>query len=139
MNLTECIKNNQDAIILFAGFILVFVFGFFSGYFYLDEQNKKENISIEEPSGECLSLFNKPDIIDTRLITVNQNEKTTANNIATRETKKEMLYVASKNGKVYHKPDCAFAKKIKEENRIWFSSEEEGKEKGYSRHEQCFK
>jgi micrococcal nuclease len=35
------------------------------------------------------------------------------------------LYVASKNSKVYHSPDCKWAKRIKPENRICIQSEQE--------------
>lgn len=41
------------------------------------------------------------------------------------DPKEGCLYVASKNSKVYHKPDCKWAKKIKPENLICFHSEEE--------------
>lgn len=40
-------------------------------------------------------------------------------------------FVASVNGKKYYFPDCAEVKRIKEENLIWFDSEEEAKESGY--------
>ncbi len=39
--------------------------------------------------------------------------------------KENCLYVASKNSKIYHKPDCKWAKRIKAENLICFHSEEE--------------
>ncbi|MBI5797990.1 thermonuclease family protein [Candidatus Woesearchaeota archaeon] len=35
------------------------------------------------------------------------------------------LYVASKNSKIYHRPDCPTARKIKSENLLCFHSEEE--------------
>lgn len=34
-------------------------------------------------------------------------------------------YVASKTGKTYHVPSCDWAKKIKDENKVWFNSEDE--------------
>ncbi len=40
-------------------------------------------------------------------------------------------YVASRNGSAYHYPWCPSAKKIKEENRIWFQTEEEARKAGY--------
>ncbi|TSC73118.1 MAG: hypothetical protein G01um101438_141 [Parcubacteria group bacterium Gr01-1014_38] len=40
-------------------------------------------------------------------------------------------FVASVNGKKYYFPDCAGVKRIKEENLIWFDSEEEAAESGY--------
>lgn len=43
-------------------------------------------------------------------------------------------YVASKSSNTYHEPKCDWAKKIKEERRIWFASKEEAWEKGYKAH-----
>ncbi len=40
-------------------------------------------------------------------------------------------YVASKTGAVYHLPWCSGAKRIKEENKIWFASKEEAEQAGY--------
>lgn len=40
-------------------------------------------------------------------------------------------YVASKNGTKYHLPWCSGAKRIKEENKIWFSTKEEAEKAGY--------
>jgi len=40
-------------------------------------------------------------------------------------------YVASKSGSVYHFPWCSGAQRIKEENKIWFSSKEEAQSAGY--------
>ena len=40
---------------------------------------------------------------------------------------KDCLYVGSKNSKVYHDPSCKYAKRIKPENQICYTSEEEVK------------
>ncbi len=40
-------------------------------------------------------------------------------------------YVASKNGTVYHLPWCSGAQRIKEENKVWFTTQEEAEEAGY--------
>ncbi|MCK4387048.1 MAG: hypothetical protein KAV41_03140 [Candidatus Pacebacteria bacterium] len=40
-------------------------------------------------------------------------------------------YVASKNSDKYHAPWCSGAKRIKEENKIWFNSKEEAEKAGY--------
>jgi len=39
--------------------------------------------------------------------------------------------VASKNGTVYHFPWCSGAQRINEENKIWFTSQEEAQAAGY--------
>lgn len=41
------------------------------------------------------------------------------------------LYLASKNGSNYYLPSCSGADRIKEENKIWFSSKEEAESLGY--------
>ncbi len=40
------------------------------------------------------------------------------------------LFVASKNGQVYHFPWCSGAQRIKEENKIFFNSREEAEKAG---------
>lgn len=51
-------------------------------------------------------------------------EKTTA-------TQTVGKYVASKNGTRYYLPTCSGANRIKEENKIWFTSIEEAQSEGY--------
>ena len=41
-------------------------------------------------------------------------------------------FVASVSGSKYHLPWCASASAIKEENKIWFASEDEARAAGYS-------
>lgn len=39
-------------------------------------------------------------------------------------------YVASRNSDVYHAPECSGAQRIKEENKIWFTTQEEARAAG---------
>lgn len=41
------------------------------------------------------------------------------------------MYVASKSGSVYHLPWCSGAKRIKEENKVWFANKDEAERAGY--------
>ena len=43
-------------------------------------------------------------------------------------------FVAKKNGKTFHKEECAFAKKIKKSDRVYFDSEEEAGKEGLKKH-----
>lgn len=43
-------------------------------------------------------------------------------------------YLASKTGSSYHAPRCDWAKKIKENNRVWYDTEEEVKKAGLQKH-----
>lgn len=49
----------------------------------------------------------------------------------------EKGYVASKSGTKYHLPWCGSAKRIKEENRIWFATKEEAEAAGYTPASTC--
>lgn len=46
-------------------------------------------------------------------------------------------YVASKNGTKYHYPWCSGAKRMKEENKIWFDTVEEALAAGYTPAANC--
>lgn len=49
----------------------------------------------------------------------------------------EKLFVASKNGSKYHYPWCSGAKRMKEENKIWFATKEEAEKAGYAPAANC--
>ncbi|GEM_PF-1140474 len=46
-------------------------------------------------------------------------------------------FIASISGKAYYPANCEAAKKIKEENRIWFNSAEEARAQGYQPAKNC--
>jgi cell division septation protein DedD len=46
-------------------------------------------------------------------------------------------YVASKTGTKYYLPWCGTAKRIKEENKVWFSSKAEAEAAGYEPAKNC--
>jgi len=50
---------------------------------------------------------------------------------------KKKFYVASKNSKIYYNVNCSGAKRIKEENKIWFSSREEAEKSGLTLATSC--
>lgn len=53
------------------------------------------------------------------------------------EIKKGGSFVASKNSDKYHYPWCPGALRVKEENKIWFSSREEAENRGYAPAANC--
>lgn len=133
---SNLLKNNQEKFLLLLGFILVFSAGFSSGYFYLQEQDNNEyNITIEEPSQDCKNLFNAEPIkeyIEVNSSSQVKGEQNKTDNVNLQN--KTGMFVASKNSKIYHLPDCNFAKRIKDKNKIWFKSAKEAEERGYSPH-----
>lgn len=46
-------------------------------------------------------------------------------------------YVASKSGTKYHLPSCSGAKRIKEENKVWFATKEQAAAAGYEPAANC--
>ena len=53
------------------------------------------------------------------------------------QTANAAVFVASKNGAYYYLPDCSGVQKIKEENKIWFSSRDEAESIGYKPAANC--
>lgn len=47
------------------------------------------------------------------------------------------LIVASRSGTAYHFPWCSGASQIKEENKLWFASEEAARKAGYAPSKNC--
>ena len=44
------------------------------------------------------------------------------------------VFVASKNSSVFHVPDCAFVKRIKQEDKVWFNNKAHATRKKYRAH-----
>ena len=133
------IEDNQENIFLLIGFFLVLFMGFFSGYFYVYEKTDKQKIVIVDADQDCKDLFNLGFVDDTSGSNLNSNntsqvkgEQNRSENIILQN--KTGIFVASKNSKIYHKPDCKYVKRIKEENKIWFQSAKEAKDRGYTPH-----
>lgn len=136
MDIIDFFKKNEERIISMFGFAMVFAFGFFSGYYYLLDQVDKRGVVVEEPSADCAGLFNAGganDAIDNA-----ETASKPVSTVASGENKVKS-YVASKNSKIFHVPSCSSALKIKEENKVWFSSVGEAESGGYQPHGTCIK
>ncbi len=139
------IKDNQEKIVLFAGFLLVLSAGFSAGYFYSKEQIDSKSLIIENPDRDCKNLFDlkvagdnlssspnsNSDLGAISSAQVKEEEKKSENAVLQNKTG---MFVASKNSKIYHRPDCKYVNSIKEENKIWFQSAEEAEKAGYTAH-----
>ncbi len=133
------IKNNQEKIFLLIGSFLVLSMGFFSGYFYFFSQTDEQKVIITDADQDCKDLFNLKSAnndsgFNSNVISVSQvkGEQNGSENIILQN--KTGIFVASKNSKIYHRPDCKYAKRIKEENKIWFQSAKEAEDRGYTLH-----
>jgi len=99
--------NNESDIILTISIVLISLMIFGTGLL-INSSKDKESIIIQNPSASVSSTIINSD-----------------NSI------KEGMFVGSSNSNKYHWPDCSFAKRIADENRVWFSSEQEAKDAGY--------
>jgi hypothetical protein len=114
-------------IVLIIGFVLIAAISFEGGY--LRGKSIKNNpIVIEKATAEAQNCDSGANIAKP-----GQIDQNTQNN------KKECLFMASKNSKKFHVSSCRFAKNIKPENIICFSSKEEAIQKGFQPDATCIK
>jgi len=90
-------------------------------------------ISVDDDSynNNDLQKIGEMNVID------NQNENNDGVSIIQAQSTGERNYLASKNGKMYYNVGCSGASRIKEENKIWFSTKEEAEKSGYTISSTC--
>lgn len=135
-NLKQFFKDNEADIILVVGVMLIALISFGAGWLLGNSSDFSKEIKIEEPSPEKL----KAEVVNPSAEKIssegdNSDNESTANNEAESDEEKEI--VASKNGSVYHYIWCSGAKRIKEENKIYFKSKEEAEAAGYRPAQNC--
>lgn len=142
LSLKEFFVKHENRIILFIGVILLSVISY--GVGRLSTPQPKEPVVIEANSQEIIpagSIMN--DDGQSQLVERAKKEEKSEANAETQQAKKEKksvqkgIYVASKNGTKYHLPSCSGAKRIKEENKIWFNSKQEAVQAGYEPAKNC--
>ncbi len=111
-NFWQSVKQNKTDLWWIITLILVGLSGFGIGGL-IDLSNSTSPIIINCPQADLKSA-------------VEQQEKTEP----LPKTKSEL--VGSVNSDKYHHPDCFWAKRIAPENQIWFDSEQEARQAGYS-------
>jgi hypothetical protein len=112
-------------------FIIILI-GFAS--FGLGRLSAQESVRPEikfHPDG-MITTNNTAIVNDGRKITDEVIEERMGENEKDNDTSQQMLYVGSKNSDKYHYPWCSGALRIKDDNKIWFSSLEEAKDAGYT-------
>lgn len=128
-----CLKHEYKAIFA-AGLVLVAVISFEAGI--LKGQKISQNpLVIESPAKNqvCGSM-------DQQMAPEAQNSpKEAAPALINPNITQNCAFVGSKNSNKYHLLTCQWAKRIKQENIICFSSEDEAKSKGYLPDKGCIK
>ncbi len=124
----EWFLPKEDEIILVITIVLVALIGFGLGRLSVLKENKFP-IRIQEPIQEAniISAVRTPSVP-----LVGGGDLS-----AQAGAKKAALLVGSKNSSVYHFPWCSGAQRIKEENKIYFSSKEEAEKAGYKPAANC--
>ncbi|PIP27977.1 MAG: hypothetical protein COX29_03700 [Candidatus Moranbacteria bacterium CG23_combo_of_CG06-09_8_20_14_all_35_22] len=123
-------QKYEYKIVLAVGFVLVAVVSFEGGI--LKGQKLSQNpVIIEKSIENAVPIENN---INSAVQGVSQSQ-----NLPTEVKNKDCALVGSKNSNKYHLPTCRYAKSIKPENRVCFSSEDDAKSKGYLPDKNCIK
>lgn len=132
-----------EKLIIALSIILVAGASFQAGYLR-GLKNQKGPIQMKISSDEQVKAgVEKEQSVNTSIDATKQ-ENTALNNegetnLADDSQNKNCPFVASKNSNKYHLSTCQWAKRIKPENRICFSSAEEAEKKGYIGAKCCIK
>lgn len=122
-NLVNFFIENEKKIVLVVGMILIviisFTFGIMKG-----KGIAQDPLVIYEPE-------NPPVVINSGEL-VSDDEKSEVE-----ETLTTCVYVGSKKGTKYYPPTCSYAKKINPENLRCFSSDQDARDKGYTKSTSC--
>lgn len=122
----DWLKRNQADIAIVVGFVLVALIAFGAGRMSAPEIVRNPIIIDEPNASSSVNIFG----------TVSQSFNTpvgeSAGTSLTNQSSAKGLFVASRGGTKYYWPWCSWAERIKEENKVWFNSEAEARQAGYS-------
>lgn len=148
LSLKELLVKHENRVILFIGVVLLSLTSY--GLGRLSAPQPKEPIKIEAKSGNILKEDKQnKEASDSQKPADDEKagDVTPAIKAETKPAKPisapsqsqngEGIYVASKNGTKYHLPSCSGAKRIKEENKVWFNSKAEAEQAGYEPAKNC--
>lgn len=124
----------ESKIVLAIGFILIAGLSFEIG-FLKNHELKQNPLIIEKPTENQVinsSSKNTPKAQKS----AQDTKKSPSSPVVSNQT---CIYVGSKNSNKYHLPTSSYAKRIKPENLVCFSSQEEAKSRGYTPDKHCAK
>lgn len=96
------------------------------GYLSASETLYKTDNTLKENKNDGILNNNSSEI---KILDMNENIST--------DKVGEKVYVASKNGKLYYPINCSGAKRIKEENKVWFATNIDAEKSGYTISSSC--
>lgn len=137
MRLTETIQKikyypdlAKDTFV-FLLLILVAIGAFSIGRSSVVGVTRAGNLRIVDTTGQAAATarFDTADNSSTsESLSISRNEALSG---GSGESNSSGMYVGSRSGKTYYLPWCAGVKRIKEENKIWFSSKDDALARGY--------
>ena len=122
-------------IILFSTVSLLIFSGCGEGQIVANKDYSKPIIIL--PDQETTYNINGYKDLDNKNLTESNSSENSGDNSST--TQSVYKYRGNKNSKKYHKPDCRYAKSLKEENLVIFETELEAEIAGYIQCSVCFK
>lgn len=154
MRLTETLKKINTSLItvkdipkdIFA-FLAILLIGsgaFMIGRISVGETERKNELKIVSASNALASVGQAD--YEANLSSKEQGFASTSSNSlrsytsrhqSTNSQAKSGMYVGSKNGRVYHLPSCPGAKRIKDENKVWFKDKKDAADHGYKPAANC--
>lgn len=138
LSLKDFFVKHENRIVLFIGVILLSFISY--GIGRLSVPQPQEPITIQASSQDILknnSVVKEEIKQEEKNLTAQTQENIKAVKNTGLIASSAIKYVASKNGAKYHLPTCPGAKRIKEENKIWFDSKQEAEKAGYSPAKNC--
>ncbi len=135
--LTQFWRDYEQKIILAVGMILVGIISFQAGML-IGQKWQAEPLVVEVPFRVVAS--NPNNNTNNTIEPTNINEKNSNDKrIDAISNKNNCVFVGSKNSNKYHVPSCRWAKQIKPENLVCFSSAEDAEAKNYQPDKNCIK
>lgn len=136
--------ENEFRSALFFGLVLVAIISFEAGLILgknqqnspiiIEKSAQIQNLSSESAPGSSLEAKNS--VQEAKTGVAGSSKIPAQNSSAVRQ---DCAFVGSKNSNKYHLPTCRFAKIIKPENIVCFSSAEDATAKGYLADKGCIK
>jgi hypothetical protein len=135
----QFLQDNEQKIVLVLGFILVAVVSFEAGL--LKGQGNQEKPLVIEKTANLTGEGQKPaeDALAGSKMAPGTTLASSDTNAGGQNAPQNCAFVGSKNSNKYHLPTCRWAKNIKPENVVCFSSAEDALKKGYQPDKNCIK
>lgn len=137
IKIKEFAKTYEAKIILVVGFILVAVLSFEAGMLK-GQKTQQNSVIVKAPENQAVcgaSSEQAPKPPEAQNLASGAPNTADSMNIPP----KNCAFVGSKNSNKYHVPSCQFAKRIKPENIVCFSSADDAAKKGYQPDKGCVK